>query len=153
MRGEAPEGVMGLLAVSGKPTDIFRVGLGKALPSQRSHEPPPVVDVLFYLLLGYGYRPGLEACYAVEPPREQRHALREGELQVPDRGEVLEDALAVLLPVLGLLQAGDHRCWGAYAVAGGVPFHHLLACLSNRSSLAHAQTSFTKTDRDMRFLP
>src|SRR5215213_1042800 len=95
MRGEAPEGVMGLLAVSGKPTDIRWVGLGKALPSQRSHETSPVVDVLFYLLLGCGYRPGLEACYAVEPPREQRHALREGELQVPNRGEALQHTLAV----------------------------------------------------------
>jgi hypothetical protein len=89
----------------------------------------------------------------VEPPADERHTLREGELQVPDRREVLEDALAVLLAILGLLQAGDHRGWGAYAVAGGVPFHHLLACLSNWSSLAHAQTSLTGTDRVMRFLP
>src|SRR5215217_1579356 len=46
----------------------------------------------------------------------------------------------MLLPVLCLLYPWDDRCGGADAVAGGVPFHHLLAFLGRRPSLGQTRT-------------
>src|SRR5215203_2294801 len=50
------------------------------------------------------------------------------------RRKVVHDPLKVALPVLLFLQAGDHGLWRAYAVASGVPAHHLLTLPRVRTS-------------------
>src|SRR5215210_8231415 len=90
-------------------------------------ETPPVCKVVFRLLLEEGDALCLVAGDAMEPPREDRHPFCQDQLQVPFRREAIEHAIPVLLPVLSLLDPGDDRGGGAYAVASGVPAHHLLA--------------------------
>jgi hypothetical protein len=89
--------------VFGLEADVLGVSGSVGAFPKRAEEPCPLVYVVLYLLLRDGYDLCLVAGYALEPLGEQRHALCEGDFQVPYRREVLHDPVAVALPVFNVL--------------------------------------------------